>query len=215
MLRAAELSDPVALSKENTPLVIDSVGCLSDSQFKAIKAYLQEGGILWLALPFGTHNEKGFKREAPLSKELLKEKYKNLTIVNSAVQGEPLKKLIAYNKFRPVLTQLAGDRRWAARIRFYKDKPVIHFMNTALIAIPHPTLKDISGTPVLKDIKSKISDNHLSYRINTEKIPIDHLSAMTPELGDQKINVIIDKTDKKITNIKINLSGVKTYAIAQ
>ncbi|HEX5552791.1 MAG TPA: hypothetical protein VFX43_06040 [Chitinophagaceae bacterium] len=215
MLRAAELSDPVALSKENTPLVIDSVGCLSDSQFKAIKAYLQEGGILWLALPFGTHNEKGFKREAPLSKELLKEKYKNLTIVNSAVQGDPLKKLIADNKFRPVLTQLAVDRRWAARIRFYKDKPVIHFMNTALIAIPHPTLKDISGTPVLKDIKSKISDNHLSYRINTEKIPIDHLSAMTPELGDQKINVIIDKTDKKITNIKINLSGVKIYAIAQ
>ncbi len=215
MLRAAELSDPIALCKENTPLVIDSVGCVSDDQFKAITAYLKQKGTVWLALPFGTHNEKGFKRAAPLSKELLKGKYKNLIIVNSAVNADPLKKLIAGKKFHPVLTQLSGDNRWAARIRFYNGKPAIHFMNTALVAIPHPTLKDISGTPVLKDIKSQISDNDLSYRIDTEKVPLRNLSAMTPELGDKKINVGISNTGKNVADLKINLDGVKIYAIAQ
>ena len=79
-------SRQLALAKENTPLVLDGVGCVSDDQLKAVKTYLSKGGKAWLALPFGTHDEKGFKRATPLSEQLLKGKYKNLVVIDSATK---------------------------------------------------------------------------------------------------------------------------------
>ena len=214
ILRSAELSDPGELCKENTPLIIDNVGCVSDKQAKAVNDYLAKDGIVWLTLPFGTHDEKGFKRAVPLSAGLIKRKYKNLIVLDPKAP-DPLNKLIAEEKFKPVLTQLSGDTRWAARIRFYKDKPVIHFMNTALIAIPHPTVKDTAGNAILKDINSKISNNNLLYKISTDKVHFSKLSIMSPELQEQKRDVVVNRSGDDFSSFKVNLDGVKVYAILQ
>ena len=214
-VRGEELSDPVALCKEKTPLILDGIGCVSDKQFNAIKTYLSKGGTAWLALPFGTHDEKGIKRSIPLSKSLLKSGYKNLLLIDSSTTSHPLDNLIRKGRFYPVLKQISGDKRWAARIRFYGDEPVIHFMNTALVAVPHPYIKDIGGIPILKDIESSIENNNLVYRININKITAAQLSVISPELGEEKRNVDIRYVKKGFSEININLDGVKIYATVQ
>ncbi len=113
--------------------------------FAAVKSYLASGGTAWVALPFGTHDEKGFMRKVPLSTDLLSHKFKNLQVITTAVSSGPLKKIMAAGKFQSILKQVGGDAGWVARIRLYKGQPVIHFMNTALLAVAHPTLKDLSG----------------------------------------------------------------------
>ena len=75
-------------------MILDSIACVSDSQFEAIKMYLSGGGAAWLALPFGTHNEEGYKRKSPLSNALLKSRYKNLVVVDTVTASDPMKKLI-------------------------------------------------------------------------------------------------------------------------
>lgn len=214
-VRAEELSDAAALLKESTPLILDSVGCVSESQFKSIKTYLSRGGVVWLALPFGTHDEKGFKRPVPLSEGLLKHPYKNLIIVDTATKSNSLQKLISEGKFRPILRQLSGDPRWVARIRLHQNRPVIHFMNTALVAVPHPTAKVNTGPHLLKEINSAVTDNNLKYAINTNKIILPALSIASPELGDQQRPVVVDKVKSGYSAISINLDGVKVYAVVQ
>ena len=211
-VRSEELSDADTLCKENTPLILDSLACVSDSQFNAVKTYLSKGGIAWLALPFGTYNEKGFRRDVPLSEKLVRSGFKNLILIDSAINSNPLEKLIQKGIFHPVLTQLSGDTRWAARIRFYDGKTVIHFMNTALIAVPHPSIKDMGGNSILKDIESGSKDNNLEYRIRTNKAPVTQLSVRSPELGVEIRKADIKDMKKGFSTIKINLEGVKIYA---
>jgi hypothetical protein len=213
-VRAAELADSAALQNENSPLILDGVGCVSDQQFAAIKTYLFAGNPAWLALPFGTHDEKGFLRTAPLSTELLLHRYKNLQIIDSAVSTRPLEKLITAGAFKPVLRQVKGDPRWAARIRFYNGIPAIHFMNTGLRAIPDE-IKDLSGIPLMKDIESLVKDNDCTYEIDTRAIKLPELSLMSPELEEEKRTVSIRKTSEDHASIRVNLEGVKIYAVAQ
>jgi hypothetical protein len=214
-VRCEELSDTVALCSEKTPLILDGVGCVSDNQFRAVKTYLSKGGIAWLALPFGTHDEKGVERSAPLSDPLLKSGFKNLVLMDSATISDPVEKLIQQSRFHPLLTQLSGDNRWAARIRFYNDQPVIHFMNTAMIAVPHPVIKDNGGIPVIKEIESSIENNNLVYKININRIPLSELSVISPELGAERRNTEIKYLKKGFAEININLDGVKVYATVQ
>jgi hypothetical protein len=214
-VRSAELSDPKVLCKENTPLILDSLGCVSNDQFKAIKTYLSKGGTAWLSLPFGTHDEKGNKKNVPLSAELTGAKYKNLVLVESALTSDSLESLIQKGKFQPVLKQVSGDKGWVARIRIHEGKPVIHFMNTALIAIPHPKIKDVPGIPILNDIDSSVKNNKLSYEINTKAVPLPQLVVMSPEIGTEKRAVEIKATRKGTSIVDVNLEGMKVYAIAQ
>lgn len=214
-LRSQELADELALSQENTPLILDGVACVSDKQFYAIKKYLSKGGIAWLALPFGTHDEKGFKRKNYFSEELMKSNYKNLTIVKSAAISNPLHQLISEGGFKPVLRQTAGDKRWAARIRIYKDKPIIHFMNTALEAVPHPAMKDNAGIPILNGMESRINDNKLEYEIHTLGMDLLNLAVLSPELGEKQIPVEISGRKPGYASIRVNLERVKTYAVVQ
>ncbi|GAB3916709.1 twin-arginine translocation signal domain-containing protein [Mucilaginibacter boryungensis] len=211
-VRSEELGNGDALTKETTPLIIDSVGCVSDRQFKAIKGYLAKGGTAWLTLPFGTHNEKGFKRDIPLSATLLKEKYKHLMVLDGA---QSLPQLISSGKFKPVLKQVKGDNRWVARIRIYNDGPAIHLMNTALTPIAHPVLKDNSGTAVLKDIASKITDNELTFEVDTTRISLPKLSVMSPELGQAQRRVHMAGHQNSYDTVTIDLADVKLYAVAQ
>jgi hypothetical protein len=214
-VRYEELGDAELLGKENRPLILDSVGCVSDKQFAAIKTYLSKGGIAWLALPFGTHDEKGFVRVMPLSTELMKGRHKNLVMIESAVASTPLQKLITSGKFQPLIRQIKGDRRWAVRARLYNGKPVLHFMNTVLKPIPHPTIKDISGIPVMTELDTNITDNVLEYEVNTSKINLVNFSLMSPELNKTRRQVEVNKKQTGIALVKLNLDGVKVYAVAQ
>ncbi len=88
-------------------------------------------------------------------------------------------------------------------------------MNTALIAIPHPITKDTGGVPVLNDIDSGISDNNLSYKIDSNKVHLSGLSVMSPELERQQRDVAVNNLGKGFSSINVNLDGVKIYAILQ
>lgn len=214
-LRYEELADAEVLSKEKTPLVIDGAGCISDKQFTAISSYLANGGTVWLTLPFGTHDEKGFKRTRPLSEKILKSKYKNLILIStSAISGNPLAELIQAGKFKPLMCQIAGDKGWAARIRIHRGKPVIHFMNTAMEGVPHPTLKDVPGNSILNGINSKITDNSLKYEISAEGPDLSGLKLMSPELGDLKRDIKIEKSKNGKAIISVNLDKISVYAVA-
>jgi hypothetical protein len=211
-VRSAELEDAKALCSERTPLILDSLACVSGLQLKAIKTYLSNGGSVWLALPFGTHDEKGFKREVPLFEELIDSKYKNLILVETATVDDSLGGLIQKGQFQPAIKQISGDNRWAVRIRFHQNKPVFHFMNTALVAVPHPLAKNINGTPILKDIDSKISDNKLVYEIRTKDFSLSELSLMSPELGENSRKIEINSVENGIFRLSADLSGIKIYA---
>lgn len=212
-LRSTELGDATALNKEQTPLILDGVGCVSDQQFAAISNYLAKGGTAWLALPFGTHDEKGFKRDKPLSEKLLSHGYKKLHIVETSTKSDALAKLLAEKKFKPVLKQVAGGEGWVARVRFYGDKPVIHFMSTAMVGVPHPTLRDsFHGGVVLKDIKSKITDNDLKFEIDAKRLRLGKLSIMSPELKDEHREASI-QSKGGTQLLSVNLKDIIVYAV--
>lgn len=213
-LRAKELTDAAALKNETAPLIMDGVGCISNQQFTAIESYLSAGGIAWIALPFGTHDEKGFIRSVPLSDVLLKKRYKNLQLIDAAVAAAPLEKLINTGKFNPVIKQVKGDHRWAVRIRLYNGKAVLHFMNAGLLPVPDD-VKDISDVPLIKDIESMITDNELSYEISTKKFQLTATSLLSPELNDVKRPVEIRTINHAVTGVKVDLTGIKIYAVAQ
>ena len=214
-LRYEELADAEAISKEKSPVIIDGSGCISDKQFNAISSYLSKGGTVWLALPFGTHDEKGFKRAAPLSEKLLRSKYKNLVICHSAARANPLKDLMLAGKFKPMIRQIAGDSGWVARIRMHKNKPVMHFMNTEMEGLPHAALKDVPGVPILAGIHSKIKNNELKYEISAGGPDLSGLKLLSPELGDQRRDIKIERSGNGKTMISINLDKINVYAVAQ
>ncbi|MDR3713751.1 MAG: twin-arginine translocation signal domain-containing protein [Puia sp.] len=246
-VRSEELADGKALLAGHQPLVLDGVGCVSDRQFEAIREYLAAGGTAWMALPFGTHDEKGFARKKPLSDRLLKGRYKGLVRVESAIVttagtettslspvagvsagaaaretavaigsgGGPLAKLIASGKFKPVLRQLKGDPRWAARIRTYEGGgAVLHFMNAGLMAEPD-TLNDLWGTPLMKDIVSLVKDHRLEYEVDTSRVKLEGLSLLSPELEDEKRTVAVSAGKNGHAVVRVNLEGVAIYGVAQ
>ncbi len=215
ILRYTELEDAGMLASEKTPLVLDGVACVSDAQFNAIRSYSSKGGTLWVSLPFGTHDEKGFVRKTPLSVELLKRKTKNLRVIKS-ISNHPgvLSELIESGKFSPAIRQTGGDKGWIVRIREYGGKKVVHFMNSGLKAIPHPTVKDVSQSPVLMRIESVVSNNLLEFQIDGKKFNMADLRLYSPEIGENSREVTFSVNRDKI-NLKVDLSGISVYAIAQ
>lgn len=215
ILRSEELADEKALCSSKTPLILDNLGCVSEAQWQAIKVYLTNGGTLWVSPPFGVQDEKGEPRKKPLHDELKKMKTENVFFLPSATVTDPIKKIMAKGRFQPVLKQVSGDSRWIARIKFYNKKPVIHFLNTALTAVPHPTLKDKSGTPVLKDIFSDIKDNHLTFELNTERFRLSEITVMSPEWGQQQRKLVVKKINDQVVHIAVSLDDTRIYAVAQ
>ncbi len=215
-LRYEELADAEALNQEKTPIVIDGSGCISDKQFNAISSYLAKGGTAWVTLPFGTHDEKGFERASPLSEKLLRSKYKNLTIITTpAITGNPLAELIQAGKFRPLIRQVSGDSGWAARFRIHKSKKVIHFMNSQMEGVPHPTLRDVPGNAILAGINSKINNNELQFEIMKGGPDLSGLKLLSPEIGDERRDIRIEKLKNGNTLISVSLDKIKVYAVAQ
>lgn len=213
-VRYKELADEKMLSSENTPLILDNVACMSDAQYTAIEKYLAKGGVAWIALPFGTHDEKGFKRAAPLSEKLLRKKYRSLHWVKTSTQSKPLDELISGQKFHPAIRQVSGDAGWCVRARNYNGKTVLHFLNSRMIPTPHPAINDISGQPVITTIASGIVNNNVSFEIDSSLIPLHKLSLYSPELKDGKRGVEITGSGK-VKVLKADLSGINIYAVLQ
>jgi hypothetical protein len=114
LVRGEELGDVNALLKGQGPVVMDGVACISDRQWNVIREYISKGGVVWIEGPFGTHDEKGFKREKPLS-------------VKTRQGG--LRALLASGKLKPMLRQVGGDKGWAVRLRRHGGKLYMHFLN--------------------------------------------------------------------------------------
>jgi len=211
-VRSDELSDKISLCAENTPLILDGLGCISMEQFNAIRHYLQQGGPAWISLPFGTHDEKGFKREIPLS-TLLDRNYSNLHIIDSATDGNPLDDIIQKALINPVITQISGNPQWAARIRTYDNKRTLHLLNTSLEGIPHDYLKNNEGNPILEKIKFDTSDSDLIFRIRKGTINLDECRLLSPELQDKTRKVTINNDSHSYYDIHLDLSGIGIYAV--
>ncbi len=214
-VRSAELSDSQALLSERTPLVCDGLGCLSMKQFDAIKAYLDSGGTVFMALPFGEYDEKGFKRESPLSLLLEKDNYRNLHIVESSTVGDPLQSLIKEGIFKPSITHLSGNEQWVARLRYYGDRISLHLMNSKLVPVAHDYLKNNAGTPVLKRIESDKSDSTIKFGITGINFDFDSLEILSPEIPAEKRKPVIVERDDHFIEIEVDLSGIGIYAVVQ
>jgi hypothetical protein len=215
-LRTDELANAEALKSEKTPLILDGVACVSDKQFSAITSFLSSGGNIWLALPFGTHDEKGNQRKEPLSEQLIKSFQKRITVIDSAIERDPLLSLITSKQFEPVVQLIAGSDEWAVRIRYHNDIPVFHLMNTALKAIPHPNIKeDVWGVPILLDIDSLVADGKLSYRLKLDIPENMKYEMMSPETGNQEQWVTITKEKKGYSVMQVDMSKVKIYGVIQ
>ncbi len=215
ILRYRELSDAEKLLSEKTPLVLDGVGSLSDNQYNAIETYLSRGGNLWVSLPFGSHDEKGNRRATPLSDQLLRKRYRNLHLIDSISDNEEVfQNFLATKGFKPIMQQVSGDSGWIIRLRNYNGKKVVHFMNSKLNPVPHPTVKDISQSPVLDRIESLVINNHLLYEVDTKRFDVDKLSLFSPELKDHFRPIRIYRKGGK-TLMEVDLSGIRIYAVAQ
>lgn len=214
ILRYQELADAAALSSEQTPLILDGLACISQAQFDAILKYLSGGGKAFLALPFGTHDENGNIRKEPLSKNLLGKKHANVLLIDSSTKTKSLEQLIVSGKFTPLIKQTGGDKGWAIRLRTYQGKPVIHFLNRKMIAVPHETIKDMSGVPVLKSIRSGISNNQLTIEIDAKRFKLGEPGLFSPELKDERRQIRIDRKGN-IQKINVDLKDIRVYAVAQ
>lgn len=85
-------------------------------------------------------------------------------------------------------------------------------MNTAIVAIPHPVLKDASGNAVLNDMGSKITDNDLKYEIDAKRLPLGNMTIKSPELKDEQRAAQI-QTKNGTATLHINLKDINVYAV--
>ena len=148
----------------------------------------------------------------------MKSKYEGLVLINNDTPGEAIKKLIASNIIIPRITQVSGDMRWSARLRLHPHCIVMHLLNRALEAVPHPDLREaLSKLGVLAEVKSMSTDDLLEYIIDfdgTGKL-WEEAYAMSPELGDVKRPVKIENLDGRRAKVSINLSSIKIYGVIQ
>ncbi|MBN2882589.1 MAG: hypothetical protein JXN10_03605, partial [Clostridia bacterium] len=212
-VRADELSDKEALLSEHTPLICDGLGCMSLLQFDAIKALLDSDGTVFMSLPFGTHDEKGFQREVPLSQLLERGNYKNLYITESSTDGNPFDTLISNGIFTPSIIQQKGNKQWVARLRFHDDEFAIHLMNSELEPVPHPYLKNNAGTPILEGIKTNKGDFVICYRISIDDMDFCSLELLSPEIPSEKRKVRFSKINDNSIEITLDLSDIGIYAV--
>jgi len=128
--------------------------------------------------------------------------------------GPFLSTLMEQGRFRPVLKQVGGNRHWVARIRIHGGRPVLHLLNTGLVAVPHSDLKDGAGVAVLKDIDALPGENYVSFQIDTSRVPLGSLCLRSPELEQQRSGEVPPGRDPHAV-VRIDMTGVKMYGVVQ
>jgi len=216
-LRYTELADAKRLMSEDTPIILDNCGCVSDEQYTAIKVYLENGGKVIMALPFGIKDGKGFIREKPLSEELIEANYPGLVLIDNNIVDECcVAQLIEKGIIKPRIHQVEGETTWAVRIRKHEDKLVMHILNRAIEAIPHSTLTGAMHTGnILKDIKATNNGDKVSYIIDINGIADkwDNLSFMSPEIGSIKRGVVVENLGHNKVKVTIDPKNIMLYGI--
>jgi len=216
-LRYDELADADRLLAENTPIVLDNCGCVSDAQWQAIKTYLDNGGKMILALPFGVCDEKGFKREKPLSEEIIG-KYPNVTTVSGTANDALVEVLKKTGVIKNRICQTAGESTWSVRLRRHGDKLVMHILNRALEAIPYPGLTQAySDQAILKDFISTANGDICSYMLDVSDIPASFKEELfkSPEIGAANRGVVIEQFEDGKCEITFDPQEIKLYGIVE
>jgi len=216
-LRWDELADADRLMAEDTPIILDNCGCVSDAQWNAIKAYLDNGGKMVLSLPFGVCNERGFKREHPLSEEIIG-KYPNVTTVTGTANEDLVNVLKDQGVIRSRIVQTAGESTWALRLRRHGDKLVLHVLNRALEAIPYPGLYQAYSTQqILKDFRSTANGSECSYIIDTTDLSAEFEAEVlkSPEIGCLTREVVIEKREDGKIELTFDPQDIKLYSIVE
>ncbi len=216
-VRYTELSDQERLLSEDTPLILDNCGVVSNDQFEAIKAFLNQSGKVIIVLPFGTKDEKGFVREKPLSDELIKNAYPGLTLIENHLADEDIvNQLIKKEIIKPRVRQIQGDETWAVKIRKHEGHLVMHLLNRAIEAIAHPELTTpYSGGKILYDINAANKQETLSYIIKTDSMTgsFKDLYFMSPETGSVIRDVAVEQVNEEEIKITFNVKDIKLYGI--
>lgn len=216
-VRYTELADKDRLLSEDTPLILDNCGVVSDEQFDAIKAYLEKGGTVIMSLPFGIKDAKGYWRDKPLSDQLISAGYPGLVLLDDSVADEnTVSGLVDKKVIIPRIRQIEGDSTWAVRIRKHGDKTVMHVLNRAIEAIPHPTLTSAVGPmKILKDIKAVHKGDVITYEIDLTDIAEDWnpSSFMSPETGSVKHKVTVEKLSDHKVKVSVNVKDLTLYGI--
>ncbi len=214
---ADELMDAEALTREHTPLILDGVACVSDIQYRAVREYVSSGGVIWLRLPFGTHDEKGFERPYPLSDELIKTGNAGIILMNKELDDKLIQSLILSEMIAPVIRQISGDKCWSCRLRIHSEGAVLHILNRELVAIPHDTLKDTFNNPILYGIDSNNENERLEYIIDFKDIckPWNAAQITSPEIGDAKRNVKLEKLNETCLKVSVDVTDIKIYGVIQ
>mgnify|MGYP001275322730 CR=1 FL=1 len=215
-LRFEELADAARLCAETTPIVLDGCGCVSDAQFAAISAYLEQGGAMILALPFGVCDEHGNARSTPLSDVLLAKSYPGLTLVSGLADVSAVRKLIQDGKITPRIRQTAGEETWALRLRTHGDRLVLHVLNRALEAIPHETLLGaMESGQILKDFKSTATGDPVTCEIDLTGLDCTwHAPVLkSPELGQLTRAVTITNLDNGVLKLSFDPKNIQLYAV--
>jgi hypothetical protein len=75
-------------------------------------------------------------------------------------------------------------------------------------------VKDISQSPVLKEIESEVQNNLLEFQIDARKFSVAGLRLYSPETGDTGREISFSVNRDKII-MKADLTGIKVYATAQ
>jgi len=216
-VRYTELGDKERLLSEDTPLIIDNCGVVSDEQYQAVKAYLDQGGKAIIVLPFGTKDQKGLPREKPLSDEFIKNSYPGLTVIKSGLADEQfVTDFINGKVIVPRIRQLQGDDTWAVKLRKQEGCMVMHLLNRAIEAVPHPELTTpYGGGKILYDVKALNKQEILSYviKIDLKNDSFKNICFMSPETGSVKREVKVEQLNEKEIKVTFNVKDIKLYGI--
>lgn len=209
-VRFRELASAEALLSETTPIVVESCACVSEAQFAAVKAYLQNGGIMIIAGEFGIKDEKGFAREKSFSDELKKAGYKGLVFVPGSSE---LPELIKKGIIKPLVNIIAGDKRRVFRAKTEDGRLIIHIMNTGIVGIPHKWISTF-GTKVLDKIENVVTDHEYEFEIYGNLPELKEKKIKSPEFPGAEKDIFVEPIPGGY-RIKADLSGSGIYAVIE
>lgn len=181
-----ELGDPQRLLAERTPVVLDPVVSLTEAQRRAVAAFMDAGGQVWVTAA------------ADLAKAVV------------LAGPEALDEEIRQGRFTPRIRQVAGADEWALRFRLHDGRLVLHLLNRALKGLEHPQVMDRWGKmKILHRMESVAEKRELAYEMDLSGLsaPIwKNPGLMSPEwttsrpvqiqkIGERQIRLILKPED--------------------
>jgi hypothetical protein len=214
-----ELSSPDFAARDKSPLILDGCACVSDVEYSNVQRFVESGGNVWIVPPFGTHNERGFKRESvPLDQLKASCCGESLKILDGQWSPEIVDELIADGRLSPCATVVGENPSWAVRLRKTDRGFAVHLLNKDLEGIEHPTITDRWGeTKVLDRIVSHASDKPLDIKLSLPGVDAGQkldIKMLSPELDKARVRSF-DRKGGGDVNLKIDMSGLRIYGVVE